>query len=394
MSGVVLNANPTTNCLLVFINVAGNWYSKPSCATQVTAINPNGTWSLNIAPVPSDVNATQIAVFLVPTNYSPSCVNGLPGLTIPPQAEADVYTNRVPPTARRLNFSNYSWSVKTSSGNLAGPGPNYFSDSTNNVWVDASGYLHLKITTNSGWQCAEIISDRNFGYGQYRFTVSAPINLLDANAVLGLFTYSYDSVYNEREIDIEFSRWEYDFGPSNVADYAIAPYNPGQTFRFPLPAGVTNSTHSFTWQPNNVAFQSLNGSFASPPAASNILETWNITNGIPPAGGEQVHLNLWLDNGNPPALGLPVEAVITQFEFVPLGPPPRAQLNKLNGLPKGPVQLSAQATMDWRYQIFSSSNLLNWLPLGTVIASNNSFSFTDTNPVSPGPRFYRAQTLP
>jgi hypothetical protein len=76
LSGLVLNANLATNCVAVFIYVAGSWYSKPSCASQLTPIQPDGTWTANITPNVNDVNATEIAAFLVPTNYNQPCVNG------------------------------------------------------------------------------------------------------------------------------------------------------------------------------------------------------------------------------------------------------------------------------------------------------------------------------
>jgi hypothetical protein len=394
LAGYVTNANPATNCLAVFINVAGGWYSKPSCANQLTPIQPDGRWTADITPVSSDTNATEIAAFLLPTNYNQPCVDGSAALLIPSQAGAVVYANRVNPAARQFQFSDYGWWVKAGAG-LSGPGPNYFSDSTNNVWVDAQGLLHLKITRASNeWQCAEIISDRSFGYGQYRFTVNTPVSSLGSNAVLGMFTWSYDAAYNYREIDIEQSRWEYAYGPNDVEDYAVSPYGSGQVLNFPLPAGVTNSTHCFIWQSNNIAFQSLNGNFVSPPASTNILETWNCSLGVPPAGGEQVHINLWLDYGNPPTSNQPVEVVISRFEFVPLGPPQPAQFANLTAVPGNGVQLRVQGTADWHYQILSSSNLLNWEEIGTILATNDSFQFTDTNPVSSRPGFYRTLTEP
>ena len=395
LSGYVTNASFTTNCVAVFIYVAGGWYSKPTCASQLTPINPDGTWSADITTSSSDTNATEIAAFLVPANYDPTCADGTTGLAIPVQAEAVAYVDRVSPSARQFTFAGYGWSVKTSGGSPAGPGPNYFSDSTNNVWVDAQGLLHLRITyTNGEWQCAEIISDQSFGYGQYRFTVSTPVSVLGTNAVLGMFTYSYDAAYNDREIDIEQSRWEYAHGPNDVEDYAITPYAAGQEMNFSLPAGVTNSTHSFIWQSNNVTFQSLNGSFASPAVASNVLASWSCSAGIPPAGGEQVHINLWLDNGNPPANNQSVEVVLSQFDFVPLGQPAPARLIGLNEVPGGDIELSGAGVDEWHYQILSSSNLSQWLELGSVLATNTPFFFTDTNPASLNPRFYRALTEP
>jgi hypothetical protein len=395
MGGVVLNADSDANRVLAFIFVAGAWYSKPACTSQLTVIQPDGSWSANISPSANDVNATEIAAFLVPSSYSLPCVNGASGLTIPSSALAVTYANRVNPARRQFAFSDYDWWIKTSSGSLAGPGLNYFSDSTNNVWVDAQGALHLKIINISGqWQCAEIISDRSFGYGQYRFTVTAPVNTLDANAVLGFFTWSDDSAYNDREIDMELSRWSYAFGPSNVEDFAVAPYNSGQVQRFPLPAGMTNTSHSFIWQSNNIAFQTLNGVSASSPAPTNVLQSWTCAIGTPPPGGEQVHINLWLNHGSAPTNGQPVEVIISKFEFAPLGPPPPAQLGSLIGPPGGTVQLSGQGVVDWHYQILASSNLLDWLSIGTILATNNIFHFTDTNPAASKSRFYRALTDP
>jgi hypothetical protein len=38
--------------------------------------------------------------------------------------------------------------MKSSTGQV-GPGPNYFSDSTNNVWLDGMGQLRLRITNRT-----------------------------------------------------------------------------------------------------------------------------------------------------------------------------------------------------------------------------------------------------
>src|SRR4051812_19512341 len=106
-----------------------------------------------------------------------------------------------------LAFSGYSWVVKASSGKV-GPGPNYFSSSANNVWVDNLGRLHLRITKQgSRWFCAEVVSQASFGYGTYRWYLDSPVDNLDPNVVLGLFTWSDLPDYANREIDIEFSRW-------------------------------------------------------------------------------------------------------------------------------------------------------------------------------------------
>ena len=375
LQGYVRNVNPATNSVAVFIFVAGGWYSKPYCASQLTTIQSNGSWSADITTVPSDTNATEIAAVVVPSNYSAPCGNGTNALVIPADALAEAYVIRTNPAVRQLKFSGYTWSLKSSGNSLGGPGPNYFTDSTNNSWVDALGYLHLKITyTNGEWLCPEIINNRSLGYGQYRFSVNSPVSVLGSNVVLGMFTWSDDAAYNYREIDIEQSRWEYAYGPNDVEDYAISPYNYGQTLDFSLPVTITNSTHSFTWQSTNVAYQSLNGRYVSPPAATNILATWNCALGVPPAGGEQVHINLWLDNGTPPQGNQSVEVVMTNFTYVPLGPPPIVQWQGWQY-----ANASFQAIMtcvpEWHYVIQSSSDLVNWTDVQTVIPTDTTYQF-------------------
>jgi hypothetical protein len=402
LSGLVLNSDPGASSVAVYDYVAGAWYSKPNCAGALTPIQPDGSWTADITTSSSDPTATEIAAFLVPTNYGQACVNGASGLPIPSQAEAIVYATRVNPGARQINFAGYGWWIKTSTG-LVGPGPNFFSDGTNNVWVDAQGALHMKIThANNAWQCAEIINDRNLGYGQYRFTVQAPVNNLDPNVVLGLFTYSNDNVYNYREIDMELSRWD-NAADVNDAQFVVQPGGTGRKVRFSVPEGVTNSTYSFVWQTNRVDFQSLKGNFTPSPLSSNIIQTWSCTSGVPPAGGETVRINLWLFQGSPPINNQEAEVVVSNFQFVPLGSPQPAQLNQVIPLPGGGVRLNMQGDADWHYQIFSSSNLTDWLGLGTILATNGlitysslpvTFQFTDTNPLSSGSRFYRTTTEP
>src|SRR5437870_9597705 len=47
----------------------------------------------------------------------------------------------------------------------------------------------------------------SFGFGTYRFRLDSPVDDIDPNAVVGLFTWSDRPDFNHREIDIEISRW-------------------------------------------------------------------------------------------------------------------------------------------------------------------------------------------
>lgn len=219
------------------------------------------------------------------------------------------------PYPRTISFSGHTWSVKTSSGRV-GPGPNYFSDSTNNVWVDAQGQLHLKITKSGArWYCAEVVSTQSFGFGTYRFYLNSPVDALDPSVVLGLFTWDDAPDYNHREIDIEMSRWG--VVKNQNAQYVVQPYNQsGNLFRWQEPAGLPQSTHTFQWLPASVLFQSFKG-INTDPAQS--IQQFNYTQGpsVPQAGGENARMNLWLYQGRAPTNKQPVEIVVNKFEFVP-----------------------------------------------------------------------------
>lgn len=394
LSGIVSNANPASQRVAVFIYVGGGWYSKPSCAQPLTPIQSDGSWTANITPVPSDMNATIIAALLVASNYNQACVQGAAGLpiAISQAALATAYVSRFNPAARQFSFCDYAWWVKNSAGRV-GPGPNYFSDSTDNVWVDAAGRLHLRIThRNDQWQCAEVISARSFGYGQYRFTVSAPANHLDPSIVLGLFTWSNDAAYNNREIDVELARWNNPLDPS-AAQFAVQPAGAGQLQRFSIPTSITNSTYTFIWQPGRVDFRAMNGDFSPAPAETNLVRDWKCQLGVPPAGGENLRFNLWLNQGNAPTDGQEVEVIISRFEFVPLGSPQPAQIKSLNRLDGG-TEISLQGQTDRRYQLCTSSNLIDWVKGDRTLATNDSFQIVDPEPPVAGYRFYRTITEP
>jgi hypothetical protein len=213
---------------------------------------------------------------------------------------------------RSINFSGQAWSVKSSAGALWGPGPNRFSDSSDNVWVDELGRLHLKISFRDGaWHCAEVVSQASFGYGSYRFTVESPLDALDAQAVLGLFTWNDDPAFNHRELDIEFARWGNPQDATN-AQFVVQPYNTrGNLQRWTLQPGYATTTHQFRWTKSSVVFSST--------SAGNTLAQWTYgkRNGIPRPGGENARINLWLFQGLPPQGGAPIEVIVSRFEFLP-----------------------------------------------------------------------------
>jgi len=222
------------------------------------------------------------------------------------------------PGSTTLNFSGYSWTIKDSGTGTAGPGPNNWASS--NAFVDANGYLHLKLTKVSGkWYCAEVISTQNFGYGTYQWDVEGRIDTLDKNVVFGMFNYS--GVDGRDEMDIEYSK----FGSSTANNTNFTIY-PAQTVTSPTDWHTTYNTTltgTYTTQrfkrnsATSVYFQELGG-FQS----SNTNQITSATCNNPPNSistlAMPIHMNLWLFQGTPPSNNSQVEIIIHSFTFTAL----------------------------------------------------------------------------
>lgn len=217
------------------------------------------------------------------------------------------------PTDRIIEFSGYEWIVRTSNDSKVGPGPNYFSDSEDNVWVDDDGRLHLKIVQKGGlWYCSGIILRQSLGYGKYAFYLSSDVSKLDQHVVGGLFTYLND----EEEIDIEFSRWSE--ADNQDSQFAVQPSHlPSNKERYDLNLLTELSTHSFHWQPDKVNFFSRQGHGLTVDKDNRIHEWTYLGNNIPPSRGtERLRLNLWLFRGRVPSDAKEHEMIVDKVEFI------------------------------------------------------------------------------
>jgi len=217
---------------------------------------------------------------------------------------------------RKIWFSGYEWEVRPYSDTLAGPGPNYFSGSEDDVWIDRKGQLHLKITKKDGrWYCSEVMTKVSLGYGRYIFQTTGSPEKLDKNVVVGLFTWDKDSKYYHREIDIEFAKWGQD--EKLNAQYTVQPWEEaGNIKRFKIDADAGDTTHVFEWNEDYIFFQSFRGHDISPPSKESIIESWrNTGTNIPPPGNEKVLIDFWLNEGNAPSDGNNAEIVVKAFKF-------------------------------------------------------------------------------
>ncbi len=221
--------------------------------------------------------------------------------------QAPVVEKQMEVTHRELKFSGFDWIVRNDVSKK-GPGPNFFSNSEENVWIDKDGKLHLKITQKDGnWYCAGMYCKQPLGYGKYTFYVHSDITLLDQNVVSGLFTYLNDV----EEIDIEFSKWSI---PDNQnAQFAIQPADKtGNKHRFQIPSNAGPTKHSFDWKKDKINFISqVNSDAAIAPFA-----VWKYTGPhIPKATTERMRINLWLFKGQMPSDLKEQEIIIDSVSF-------------------------------------------------------------------------------
>ena len=221
-----------------------------------------------------------------------------------------------------VQFSGYIWDVRPAE--TGGPGPNRWDPKS--VRMDAQGRLHLRLIHRDGqWQCAEVSTQKSFGFGRYEFNVLGPLDTFDPNVVLGLFDYPNPGQGPDgtNEIDIEYSRWgkpsalpaSATIYPATAQQAKLGP--PAVSYAFPVPSGLADTTQRFTRTAHSVRIQCLrsqgqsNGEYARwlfHPANSQCL----------PQEPLPVHINLWLFQGHPPANGQELEVIIKRFSFVPM----------------------------------------------------------------------------
>lgn len=332
LEGNVTGVAPDDYRVAVYIHVGDLWWTKPYYASPLTTINPDGTWTCDITTGGYDRYATAVAAYLLPAGVEPPiCGSGeydscgiLPEI---PEAVA----NAQEPTKelRNISFAGYDWKVKwsgTSPDGRVGPGPNYFSDIEEDVWVDEEG-LHLNISERGGkWYCTEVILDTSFGYGTYIFQTHGRVDIIDPRMVLGLFTWEAEAKGGKnpnRELDIEFARWDI-AGDYNNSQFAVQPceHCPGcddrcTRFRVDLTDEDSDLTNYLVWRPGTVEFRTYYGKYIdNVPQANALVHKWTHTSEyVPEPGNEHVRFNFWLLEGNAPTSSQGDEVVIANFTW-------------------------------------------------------------------------------
>ena len=215
-----------------------------------------------------------------------------------------------------ITFAGRTWLVNDAA--LLPPYSTY--QSTNCVSVDSNGWLHLQMKQVDGvWHGAQIEAVESLGFGEYRWYMGSPLELIDSNLVAGLFIYSPEEEYgiNQSEIDIEVTH-AVAGSQTNCLLYTVQPYAiPGNGSQHLLDTTNDLTTQRFFWRPDRIDWQTYYGHTATP-SPEQFLAGWRFDRrGIPIETNERTIMNLWLLLTNAPASGQGLEMVIRDFVFVP-----------------------------------------------------------------------------
>ena len=283
---------------VVLFALSGTWWVQPLTGHPFTPIRPDSTWKNSTHP------GVAYAALLVDSRYHPPpTAKTLPEKGGPVRAVATVKGAQPESPHRILRFSGYRWETRETASER---GDSMNSSDPPNAWTDKKGFLHLRVTRQQDhWVSAEVKLSRSLGYGSYRFVVR-DVSQLEPAAVFAMFTW--DELGPSREMDIEISRWGEP--QEKNAQYVIQPYVvPANTVRFNVPPGPL--TYWMDWQPGRMSFRTIGRSGKS------LVAEHLFTSGIPTAGNERIHMNLWAyaNKRNPPQHES--EVVIEKFEFLP-----------------------------------------------------------------------------
>lgn len=300
IKGSANNLDTRTHQIVIWAKT-DKWYVQPFIDSPYTAVGTDGRWESFTHPW------NRILALLVDESYDPGATR-----TYHPSSDEGVLAWDEFPDAssdRFVLFAEYRWRVKT--GDLAGPGPNYFSDDSENVFVDTGGSLHLRITfRDDRWYSGEVVLDEPLGYGTYSFIVAIRVDNIDPNVVAAGFIYGSE----DQEIDIEFSQALTE-DPEN-SQYVVQPYHiPGNIYAFKTPDAEVTS-HRFHWQPDRIDFVSWEGNAPFPPDDDDVIARWEYTGkSVPDPIDAKMRFNLWLFGGDPPTVGEELEFIVSDFEF-------------------------------------------------------------------------------
>lgn len=326
ISGKVSGVSKYSNYIVApYIKVDEVWWTKPTYASPVCQVSSTGNYSCYVTTGGSDPNFTSVSAFLMPKNSDPDLCS--PCFSIPENIASLAKVTLDRPYPRTLSFSGYQWRVKKATYPYSlGPDQNYFSDSTSSVWVDNDG-LHLRTRQVSGtWYSTELILQQSLGYGTYIFHTNSSIDSIDANAVLGFFSWDSNNVnptLTHREFDIEFSKWGVPTSSTNsqfITQDGSHECNATNCLRFQTTVPTSNKHMTFyiVWSQGKLDFRAYKGQYWSTPPNRSLVKKWIYTGSfVPTPRTEKIRINLWFFQGQPPLAGQENDVVVENFLYKP-----------------------------------------------------------------------------
>jgi len=302
IEGSVEGARPDQQ--VVLYAKSGKWWIQPLVNQPFTPLQKKTSKWTNATHLGTDY----AALLVEPGYHPPAILDKLPERSTQIAAVVSAPGAAKPPSPM-LRFDGYDWRVRdvpSSRGNFNDYNPA-------NAWVDAAGFLHLRIAKEAeGWTCAEISLTSSLGYGMYEYTVDDTSHM-DPAAVFGMFTYDYaGGALNNREMDIEISRWG---DPINKnGQYTVQPYYVAANVeRFNVPPGKL--IHSLTWQEGRATFRTVR--VARDGSRGALIAEHTFTSGVPTPGIESARINLYSFARGKQHQKDPAEVVVEKFTYLP-----------------------------------------------------------------------------
>lgn len=170
---------------------------------------------------------------------------------------------------------------------------------------------------NNVWHSSEIILNESLGYGRYILHTASRVDLIDQNAVLGLFTYDHNAPQvSHREIDIEISKWGH--ANNEIGQFIVQTNQKVENLhRFPIKLNGDYASHVIDWTPERIYFQMIHGHHNYAPSYDYFIKQWTFLGHPVYKGNEKFIINLWQVNGWAPSNGQEIEVVVKSFDFIP-----------------------------------------------------------------------------
>jgi len=303
--GVARNVNTDTQRMVCYA-ITNHAYIQPDIYAWGADICSDGLWVTSTYPW------GRIVCLIV----EKSCFEPKSEIFTDPTQEPCVLAWDEFPKRRFVQFAGRILEAKYSGPFQMDPGPNYFSDSEDNIYVDAEGRLHLRIAKDAQgrWMVSELIDTELATYGEYEITIAMPLASLAESEVRAWFIYHY---FLTQEADIEISDV---LASPDCMQFVMQPYTrPGNIYRFCAERDIDAITFRLVWRPDRMEFMAWRGRTTYPPAHGDVIAEWAYMGPdvlIPDF--ERVRLNNWLFNGIAPADDQPHDFIIERFTVRPL----------------------------------------------------------------------------